>query len=114
MGVDNSGVFVVGDKISNLDINMFPKPPEDFIEDDVFEYYCWNTSDIIKTRLNWRLREPAGYEKSGVFGFCLESPSYGSADFDYISFLVDLDVISKKWIEWTTDKPRVFIMNIQS
>lgn len=111
MSVDNSGVFLIGDNIANIDINNFPHPDQ-FDEDDLFEYFYWNNP--LDLKLRWILSEPRGYERSGIFGFYLSSPSYGACNFDYTDFMIDIGEIVTNWITWTGNKPNVFVMNIQS
>lgn len=117
MGVDNSGVLVVGQKLDEIDWSCFPDPDliePGWVEDDRQEWYYWNTDKLITTKLKWRLREPVGYERSGLFGFCLESPSYGVSEFDYGYFIDDLLAIDKCWRKWTGKAPVVYLMNLQS
>lgn len=116
MGVDNSGVLVVGDLVENIDFTKLPgfDFEQQWEEDDIFEAYYWNTDKLVETKLKWRLREPRGYEHSGVFGFCLSSPSYGVSQFDYQDFIDDLNTIRVKWVEWTAREPVVYLMNLQS
>lgn len=113
MGVDNSGVLVVGEVFG--DKTRWTGLP---LYDQLHEYESltdlYYQRKIVELELDWRIGEPVGYEASGLFGFCLESPSYGVSQFDYQKFVDDLNIIQTKWEEWTGRQPVVWLMNLQS
>ena len=108
MGVDNSGYFVIGNEFDKINFDNFPFFDEIGEDDSILNY-----DKLLDLNLNWELTEPCGYEASGIFGYCLRSPSYGTSEYDLKQFLIDVKQIKKKWKEWTGETPKVFILNVQ-
>lgn len=114
MGIDNSGYFVVGNKFDDINFSNFPKFDQIDENDDISDFYSYEGKDLLKLNLNWDLMEPSGYQPSDVFGYCLQSPSYGISAYNFADFAKDLAAIYKVWPEWTGKIPEVFVLNIQS
>lgn len=114
MGIDNSGYFVVGNEFDEIDFSYFPKFDQIGENDDISDFYFYEGGDLLKLKLDWSLMEPSGYQPSDIFGYCLQSPSYGVSDYNFADFVNDLNAIQEAWEKWTGKSPKIFVLNVQS
>lgn len=122
MGVDNSGIILVGQReCEDFDPRLAFYSKEQIQNDlndddgDIDDYVYYTKGEYQpKLLLDWSLGVPCGYDSSKLVGFYIKSPSYGAKALDLPSFLADIVTLSQEWKKYVGQMPEVFVLNLQS
>ena len=116
MSTDNSGIVLIGQQGNTQMLTelLSSEQESDASAGDLRDWFYLNAPFESALLLEWQLGEPCGYEASGLAGFYIESPSYGSRALPLADFLTDGATIAKLWNEHMGNDPEVFVLNLQS
>lgn len=125
MSVDNSGCILIGYKVDEVSFENLPYCGDvDNEYDGDWNEWWFEQHDIKKGRFisefpelkisRWVFGQPSRYERSGYFGFYIQSQSYRFNELVTADFVTDLENIRDFFrAVFRDDEPLIFIGNVQ-